>query len=198
MQEKKFLNLFVLPYSLEEFLCKSFFFSFYHSRNSRRRGGGKTDCQCCSWHTEVWRAKRRHVLTPAFTQHAAVHYSTNLSAPTAESSRQHRRGVPKRPRCVTVIFDVWRHEWLIDWRRESEQHTLICMGGEKRVQVSEDEALCLRMIVYPRRCGLESSSCFAIHLLPHLFRFLTPFPSLPGSFYNFPHPHVCRYLSTTS
>lgn len=30
----------------------------------------------------------RHVLTPAFAQHAAVHYSTGLSAPTAESSRR--------------------------------------------------------------------------------------------------------------
>lgn len=46
------------------------------------------------------KSKRRHALTPAFTQHAVVHYSTNLSAPTAESSRRHRGRAPKRPDAV--------------------------------------------------------------------------------------------------
>lgn len=70
------------------------------------------------------KSKRRHVLTPAFAQHATVHYSTNLSAPSAESSSWHRRRVPKP---FTVIFDVWEHEWLIDCKRVFEQYTLICM-----------------------------------------------------------------------
>ena len=77
------------------------------------------DCHRSSCNTEVWRAKRRHVLKPACTQHAALHYSSNLSAPTAESSRWHRRRA-RKPFAV-IFFDVWRHEWLLDCRRVFEQ-----------------------------------------------------------------------------
>lgn len=43
--------------------------------------------------------------------------------------------------CFTVIFDVWGHEWLIDCKREFEQHTLMCM--RKDFKWAGEEALCL-------------------------------------------------------
>lgn len=67
---------------------------FQEQREQRRREDG---LPLLSQAYRSLKSKRRHVLTPALTQHATVHYSTNLSAPTAESSWQHRRRESKRP-----------------------------------------------------------------------------------------------------
>lgn len=72
-------------------------------RNSRTRGGGGVTAPNVAG---ILKSKRRHVRAHAFTQHATVHYSTNLSTPTAESWWRRRRRAPECHDAVTVIVDV--------------------------------------------------------------------------------------------
>lgn len=104
--------------------------NIYHSRNSRRRRteGGWTATVVAGIQTfEEQKKKKRHVLTPAFTQHVAVHYSTNLSAPTAESLWQQRGRTPNSPGAIqSFLMSEELKESLIE-RVGFKQHTLICI-----------------------------------------------------------------------
>lgn len=74
--------------------------------------------------------------TPAIAQHAAVHYSASLSAPTAALSRLQRREAPKRPSAVHSFLMFEDMNGSMIWRREFEK-THIDMH-EKRLEVSSN------------------------------------------------------------